>query len=279
MNNTPSNAPYIPDLGIVYPDEPDGRMVEFKVLRERIVDENYPFLDKSFKARFWKILCYVAIFVLVFSISPIRFGYRVKGRKILRKHRKLLKNGAITVANHMQRWDFLFALQAVRYRRMYFPVWKEQLNGPDEGRIRAAGGIPIPDDISTMKSFNKAFDELVAKKKWIHIFPEGSRFDYFHYIRPFKKGAFTMAQRYNLPVIPIAFSYRKPVFPYTILNSIRSLTGRQKLPMITACIGEPIQIDPSLPRKEAILKLRKECHEAVVRLAGIQNNKFPAEGD
>jgi hypothetical protein len=49
--------------------------------------------------------------------------------------------------------------------------------------------------------------------------------------------------------------------------------------MITARIGEPILIDPSLGRKEAVIKIRKECHEAVVRLAGITNNPYPPEGD
>jgi 1-acyl-sn-glycerol-3-phosphate acyltransferase len=209
----------------------------------------------------------------------LRFGLKIKGRKILRKHRKIFKNGAMTISNHMHRWDFLFTLNAVRYRMMYFPVWKEQLNGPDENFIRFAGGIPIPDTIQTMKHFNKAFDELNSKKKWIHVFPESSRFDYFQPIRPFKKGAFTMAHRYNLPVIPIAFSYRKPCFPFTVINALRGITGKQKLPMITANIGEPVLPDPALPRKEAVSKLRKECHESMVRLAGIQNNKYPAEGD
>jgi hypothetical protein len=49
--------------------------------------------------------------------------------------------------------------------------------------------------------------------------------------------------------------------------------------MITIRIGEPILLDETLGRKEAVAKMRKECHEAVVRLAGITNNKYPAEGD
>ena len=88
-----------------------------------------------------------------------------------------------------------------------------------------------------------------------------------------------MAHKYNLPVIPIAFSYRKPRFPFTIVNFIRSLMGIQKLPMITVRIGEPILIDENLTRKEAVNKLRKDCHEAIVRLVGIRDNPYPPEGD
>ena len=271
--------PYVPELGIVYPDKPDEHMVPFKVLHERIVDEHYPFLDKSFRFRFMRGLMHLGIYTIVFTLAPLRFGIKIEGRDILRKHKKLLKNGAMTVSNHIHRWDFLFVLQALRYRMMYFPVWKEQLNGADEGFIRLAGGIPVPEDIHTIKYFNQAFDEINAKKKWIHVFPESARFDYFQPIRPFKKGVFTMAHRYNLPVLPIAFSYRKPRFPFTLMNHFRSAQGNFKLPMITVRIGEPILLDSTLTRKEAVQKLRKDCHEAIVRLAGIRENPYPAEGD
>jgi 1-acyl-sn-glycerol-3-phosphate acyltransferase len=263
--------PYVPELGLEYPSEPDGRMVNFEVLRDIKLDAHYPFLDKSFKFRFMRSLEYLGIFTLVALLSPLRYNLKIEGRIILRKYRKLLKDGAMTVSNHVHRWDFLFVLLAVRYRMMYFPVWKEQLNGPDINFIRLAGGIPIPDSIQAIKYFNKAFDEIHAQKTWIHVFPESSRFDYFQPIRPFKKGVFTMAQRYNLPVLPLAISYRKPRFPWSL--------RKKKIPLITIRIGEPITLDETLSRKEAVLKLRKETHEAVVRLAGISNNQYPAEGD
>jgi 1-acyl-sn-glycerol-3-phosphate acyltransferase len=270
--------PYVPDLGIVYPDKPDGRMVNFKVVRDITLDENYPFLDRTFSFRLKRVIIYLTIFTLVRLLSFLRFGLKIEGRNILRKHRKLFKNGAMTVSNHVQRWDFMFVQLAVRYHMMYFPVWKEQLRSPDMTAIRLAGGIPIPDNIQTMKHFNKAFDDIHAQKKWFHAFPESSRFDYFHSIRPFKKGVFTMAYRYNVPIIPLAISWRKPHF-FSIDNLFRSMAGKQKLPMITIRIGEPLLFDPNLPRKEAVQKMRKDCHAAVVRLAGIRDNPYPAEGD
>jgi len=276
---TLSSEPYKPELNIVYPEKPDEHIVELKITHDVLLDENYPFLNKSFIFGVKRFLQHLGSHTLVTIMCFVRFGLRIEGRKILRKYRKLLKNGAMTVSNHVHRWDFLFVLQAVRFRMMYFPVWKEQLRGSDEGYIRRAGGIPVPDEIHLIKYFNKAFDEIHAMKKWIHVFPESSRFDYFQPIRPFKKGVFTMAHRYNLPTIPIAFLYRKPHFPFTMVNLLRSLTGRQKLPMITLRMGEPIMLDESLSRKDAIQKLRKDCHEAIVRLAGIRDNPYPAEGD
>ena len=271
--------PYVPDLGLTYPEQLDGRMVKMKIVRQVVIDENYPFLEKSVKYKFLRFGLHVIVHGLMHFLSILRFGLKIEGRKNLRKHRKLLKDGAMTICNHVHRWDFPFVLMAVRYRTMYFPVWKETLNSPDAPIIRCGGGIPIPDEIGPIKFFNQAFDEVRARKKWIHVYPEGSRFDYFQPIRPFKKGTFTMAHKYKLPVVPLAISYRKPCFPFTIINWLRSLVGIQKLPMITIRVGEPIMFDETLTRKEAVQKLRKDCHAAVVRLAGIKENPYPAESD
>jgi 1-acyl-sn-glycerol-3-phosphate acyltransferase len=273
MPQTNRPEPYIPRLGIVYPDSPDAHMEGRKGKRaaEPIVDENYPFLDKSWGFRFWSALLYLGIFVLVFILSPVRFGLRIEGRRILKKHRGLLRGGAMTVSNHTLRWDLLMVLQAVRFRRLYFPAWKENLAGPDRDLIRLAGGIPVPSSIHTMKKFNQAFDELHQKRKWFHVFPEGSNWHYYHYIRPFKKGMFTMAYNYRLPVIPMAFSYREPRGLYRLF--------KRGYPLITLRIGEPILPDFSKPRREAVSLLRAQTHRRIVELAGLTGNPFPCEGD
>jgi 1-acyl-sn-glycerol-3-phosphate acyltransferase len=268
-------APYVPDLGIKYPEDPFEHMIPPVKEVELKLDKNYPFLDKSPGFRFSSAMLYLVIFTLVFVLSPLRFGLKIKGRKILRKYRELLKNGAMTVSNHVQRWDFLFVLQAVCYRRIWFPAWKENLMGPDRNLIRLAGGVPVPEDIHTIRYFNEAFDELHKRKKWIHVFPESARWDYFVPVRPFKKGMFSMAYKYKLPVLPLAFSYRRPGFFFALINKLR----KKELPMITVTIGEPIMPDRSLGRKEAVQKLRKLCHERIIELAGIEDNPYPAEGD
>ena len=277
---TVHSEPYVPQMDVVYPSRLDEHMINLRITHEVIVDEKYPFLEKSFSFKFMRGLVHLAIFTIIFLIlSPLRFGIKIEGRKILRKHRKLLKNGAMTISNHVHRWDFLFILQAVRYRAMFFPAWKENLNTSDKDFMRLAGAVPIPANIRTIKYFNQAFDEIHAMKKWIHCYPEQSLFYYFQPIRPFKKGVFTIAHRYNLPVIPLAFSYRKAHFPFTMVNTFRAIVGNKKLPMITLRVGEPLFFDTSLGRREAVQKMRRDCHEAIVRLAGISNNPYPAEGD
>ncbi|MDR0690138.1 MAG: 1-acyl-sn-glycerol-3-phosphate acyltransferase [Spirochaetaceae bacterium] len=271
MKPNPNQVPYVPNLDLVYPANPDDHMILGPQEVDLVLDEHYPFLDKSPAFRIRSALIYLGIFTLVFIIAPIRFGLKIEGRGKLKKHRALFRNGALTVSNHVLRWDFLCILQAIRFRRLYFPAWKENISGPDRNLIRLVGGIPVPTDIHGIKYFNRAFDELHEKKKWFHVFPEGSNWPYYQPIRPFKKGMFTMAYKYNLPVIPMAFSYRPSRGLYRIF--------KKNYPLITLRVGEPILPDLTLSRKEAVNLLREQCHKTIVDLAGIRNNPWSCAGD
>jgi 1-acyl-sn-glycerol-3-phosphate acyltransferase len=270
MKDHADRAPYVPQVGLKYPENPDTHMLPLTGTPP-VIDEHYPFLDKSFSARLWSATIYLGIFTLVFILNRLRFGLRIEGRSILKKNRALLKKGALTVSNHMLRWDFLMVLQAVRFRRLYFPAWKENLAGPDRDVIRGAGGIPVPDSIHVIRYFNQAFDELHARRKWFHVFPEGSNWPYFQPIRPFQKGMFSMAYKYNIPVIPMAFSYRPRSGLHKFFN--------KNYPLITLRIAEPILPDQSKPRREATALLREQTHRKIVELAGVIDNPYPCEGD
>jgi 1-acyl-sn-glycerol-3-phosphate acyltransferase len=266
---------YVPELGLRYPDKPDAHMYPQQREAELVLDEGYPFLDRSFSFRFKSALLYLGIFTLVFPLNIIRFGLRIEGRGILKKNREILRKGALTVSNHVLHWDFLMVLQAIRFRRLWYPAFKDNLTGPGRGLIRLTGGIPVPDRIHGMKFFNRAFDELHKKKKWFHVFPEGANWHYYQPIRPFKKGMFTVAWNYKLPVIPLAFSWRPARGIHRIFNRIAG----KNYPLVTLRIGEPLLPDLSRPRKEAVALLRKEVHRRIVELAGIRDNPFPPEGD
>ena len=47
---------YIPDMGIEYPDDPAQRILLPVKIRDVIIDQNYPFLMKSFKEKFFHAL-------------------------------------------------------------------------------------------------------------------------------------------------------------------------------------------------------------------------------
>ncbi len=260
---------YIPEMGEQYPERPDERMVPSIKIRDVKIDENYPYLMKSFKDKLLHILQYLGIFVLVFPLQKIRYGLKIQGRDKLRKNKALLKNGALTVSNHVYRWDFLAVLQAVRYRREWFPTFADNMENKDAGLIRNAGGIPIPEQgMGSMRKFNEAFDTLHARRKWIHVFPESCRWNWYQPIRPFKQGAFYMAYRYELPVLPIVIHYRK-------VSGWRKLLGI-KHPLITVSVCDPIVPDKNNGRKAECLNMCEKAHKEMCEAAGIIQNKWPA---
>ena len=254
---------YIPDMGIEYPDDPAQRILLPVKIRNVIIDRNYPFLMKSFKEKFFHYIIYAAIFTVVPLIHWVRHDIRIEGRSNLKRNKKLFKNGAMTVCNHVYRWDFLAVLQAVGKRRVFFPALADNLCGKDAFLIRSAGGIPVPTDgrMGTARKFNEAFDRLHERRKWLHVFPEYCRWNWYEPVRPFKKGAFELAYRYNLPVIPMAISYR-PV------KGWRKLLGFKE-PLITLRIGTPVIPDKNSKRKEDAIRMCKEAHAQVCELAGI----------
>lgn len=264
---------FIPETGTDYPGIPDQPLLSPKKLREVVLDENYPYLDKSFGARLRHVAIYAGIFALVFPLQKIRYGLKIVGRENITKNRRLLRGGAVTVCNHVYRWDFLAVLQAARWRRIWFPARADNLQGSDAGLIRAAGGIPIPEGLAASRKFNRAFDELHAKRKWIHVFPEACRWDFYQPIRPFKKGAFSMAVRYGIPVVPMVISYRDPG------ESLFHRAIGTRHPLITISVGKPLLADAGLSRKEAAGRLRSEAHAAMCAMAGIKRNCWPPSGD
>ncbi len=263
---------FIPDTGITYPEIPDERMFPSVAIRNIEVDENYPYLMKSFKEKFFHYLVYAAIFTFVPFVHKFRHDIKIEGVQNLKKNKKLFKNGAITVANHVYRWDFLAVVQAVSKigkRRLYFPTFADKVNEKDALLIRSAGGIPIPEKgMGATRKFNEAFDTLASKKKWIHVFPEHCRWNYYEPIRPFKTGAFAMAYRYDLPVIPMAIHYR-PVTGW------RKRLGL-KDPLITISIGEPIIPNKQEKRKEESKRMCLEAHAQICSMAGIVQNGWNA---
>lgn len=258
---------FIPKTKIEYPDKPDQFIYEPRYKKVRVpIDENYPFEDKSLKAKIRNFIIYTGIFTLVFALHPLIYGLRIKGKENIRKNRKLFKNGAITVCNHVYRWDFLAILQAVKYRRLWFPARSDLVFTSDEFQVLGAGGIPLPETMSAAKKFNEAFDHLHEKKKWIHVFPESCRWDFYQPIRPFKAGAFAFAYKYQMPVIPMVITYRPRTGFYKIFRK------RKNDPLITLTIGKPCMPDLTLQRKHSSIKLLEEVHKIMEDMAGIEKN-------
>lgn len=240
-------------------------------VRDLVFDDSYPYLDKSFKFRLNRWFLYNVMGSITRVISRVFYGVRVEGAENLKKHKDLFANGAMTVCNHIGRWDMICVLEALKYRRMWIPMFRLSFMGKDGWMMKHVGGIPVPDTRQGLRLFNEAFDELHERKAWIHIFPESCSWKYYAPLRPFKIGAFNMAYKYNLPIIPFVITYRERTGFYKIFKTNE--------PLFTIHVGEPILPDTTHPRKEDAMRLREQTHAQMLRMAGIIHNPWPAAMD
>ena len=233
-----------------YPEYTDRHYIKITKNRGYVFDKNYPYIDTSKSFRFKRWLVRKIIIIIVFLLARIRLGLRIKGRKYIKKNKKLLKEGVISVSNHIHMWDYLAILIGIRYHKPNYLAWDKNVNGKDGKLVRLTGGIPIPvDDIEATKVYLKVVNDYVNNGGWLHIYAEGSMWEYYRYIRPFKKGIAYFSIKNNKPILPMAFSYRKP-------NFIRRVIFRQKA-LLTLNIGELIYPNNDLNKKEMELDLIK----------------------
>lgn len=266
---------YVPPVTIDYPEN-DPYVGLYKPVYDRPfpeIDADYPYVDDSFRNRLRLLFAHYCILRPLGWFLRVKYGLRWTGRENLRRYRKQLSAGAITVANHCYRHDCASVLTAIHStRHLRIPMFAPNFRTKDQFFLQAVGGIPIPQPeagISAMKAFNAAFDEFHRRGYWFHIFPEAKRWDWYKPLRPFQKGAFTMAYKYNMPIVPCAVTYR----PRT---GIFRWLGSEDEPLVQVNIGEPIFPDTTQPRAAEVDRLLNTTHQTVCRLAGITHNTWPS---
>lgn len=254
-----------------YPLETDRHYLEIHKDRGYVFDTKYPYIDRSKGFLFRQGVVRFLLNAFVFWIAAARLGLKIEGRENIRKNKEILKNGVVSVANHVHMWDYIAVMTAIRPFRSNLLAWAPNINGENGTLIRMVGGIPIPEgNTAATKTYLKVMRDLLQNRHgWLHIYAEGSMWEYYRPIRPFKRGAAHIACDSDKPILPLAFSYREPGW-------IRKHIFRQ-IATFTLHVGEPLFPDKELNAKEREKDLLIRSHEAVCRLAGIdpEENPYP----
>lgn len=253
-----------------YPELTDKHYITVKKDNGLVFDENYPYVDRSLPFRFLLAICRVPLTLIVFPAMRVRLGLRIRGRENLKAHRDVIKRGVISCSNHVHFWDYIAVMRAAAPRITNVIVWSRNIRGENGTISRLTGGIPFPDgNVHGIGAFMRAVKGQLDRGGWLHIYAEGSMWEYYRPIRPFKIGTAQIAVKAGKPVLPMAFSYRKPGF-------IRKKVFRQ-IALFDLNIGEPIFPDETLPVRERETDLTRRAHAEVCRLAGIdpEDNLYP----
>jgi 1-acyl-sn-glycerol-3-phosphate acyltransferase len=249
-----------------YPELTDRHYLVVKKNRGIVFDADYPYVDRSRAFRFKQTLFRIPLRLIVLPLTRIRLGLRIKGKKNLRKNRELLSGGAITCSNHVHLWDYLAILNVFDPKKTHVIVWAPNVNGESGNLVRMVGGIPVPESgVAATKAELAAIEGALGRGEFVQLYAEGSMWEYYCPIRPFKRGIGYLAAKTGKPVIPMAFSYREPGW-------IRKHFFRQ-IALFNLNIGEPLMADESLEPKERETDLVIRAHRAVCKLAGIDPDK------
>lgn len=120
----------------------------------------------------------------------------------------------VVVANHLSTLDIMACFLAVRIPIRYLAK-KELFKVPILAQgMRAVGIIEVDREARSAvhAEVNRQAQDLIAKKRSLIIYPEGTR-PRDGVMRPFKKGAFTMAISGGLPILPVTISGSYEAFP------------------------------------------------------------------
>lgn len=174
---------------------------------------------------------------------------------------KNVKTGAMITCNHFNPFDS-FTIEKVfrstkqhRSKKLYKVIREgNYTNFPGfyGFLFRNADTLPLSSNKRTMVNFMKAVDVILQKGDFILIYPEQSMWWNYRKPKPLKDGAFKMATRSNVPVIPIFI---------TMEDS--DIIGEDGFPIqeYTVNIEKPIYPDSEKSEKENTVMMKDKNYE------------------
>lgn len=195
------------------------------------------------------------------------FNYILKYNKLIIKEVKGIQNfskvesGAIITCNHFNPFDSFtvektFRTTEVSKSKKLYKVIREgnytNFPGFYGFLFRNCNTLPLSSNVKTMTDFMNAVDKILQRGDFILIYPEQSMWWNYKKPKPLKDGAFKIATRNNVPVIPVFI---------TMQDS--DIIGDDGLPVqeYTVHIEEPIYPENSLTKKEKIEKMKEKNFE------------------
>ena len=191
----------------------------------------------------------------------------LKDNKLIIKDIKGIENlqavnsGAIITCNHFNPYDSftvekVFRVSGQSKNKKLFKVIREgnytNFPGMYGFFFRNCDTLPLSSNKRTMIEFIKAVDVILKRGDFILVYPEQSMWWNYRKPKPLKNGAFNLAVRSKVPVIPIFITMEDSDF-----------VGDDGFPVqeYTVNIGKPIYPDSNLSEKENTVMMRDKNYE------------------
>ncbi len=170
-----------------------------------------------------------------------------------------VKGGCIVTCNHFSISDHYAVWTALRESmggRMLYKVIREgnYTNPPKPFGLfmRHCNTLPLSSHRATMAKFLDAVRVLLSRGETILIYPEQGLWWDYKKPRPMQDGAFSLAVKNKVPVVPIFITTEE--------------TDPSSAPAYTLHVLPAIYPDESLPQKDARLRMKDENYKAWVKV-------------
>lgn len=207
-------------------------------------DEHFDYYKKNNR-----FICLVVRSVLATAgklLVKVAYGAKVVGKENLKQ---LGTSGALCVCNHFHLLDTLFVREALGHFRSYHTMGAaNNKTGLGGAIIRCGGMLPLSDNLTAMRNFNREVDRLLKAGKFVNFYAEQAMWTNYQKPRPMKEGAFYYAVKSNVPVVPIFCTFRKNKFGHMRRLRIHILP--------------PVYADETLPRKQRMAVLKEQAETA-----------------
>ncbi len=206
---------------------------------------NYDYYRRSFGKKFS-----TAITGSIFKLGSHIFAAHYKLKIIGKENLKLIKDtGALVTTNHIHHIDCALIRYITRSRKLKITMGEfNNFRGVGGNIIRSAVAMPMSSNPICTKNFHRAIGYYLQHKYLISFCPEGSLWYCYEKPRPLLSGAYHFAVKYNVPVLPMFFTFKD-------IKKRKDGTYRKK---IIVHIGKPIYPENNLTPKENIEYLKNE---------------------
>ena len=226
-------------------DDPESRV---------LLPDEIEYVDKGV----WGAVQREAAFLAAYTFLGVA---QLKKRVILRKpvgveHLTQVEGGAIITCNHFNPLDS-FVMQRVfdasHHKKRMYRIIREgnytSFGGFYGFLMRHCNTLPLSSNMETMKKLLRAVSRVLSEGNCVLIYPEQSMWWNYRKPKPLKPGAFDMAVKNQVPVVPCFITMRDSKY-----------IGPDGFPVqeYTPHIGAPIYPDTSLGRIAAREKLSRE---------------------
>lgn len=210
------------------------------------VDKNYKYLPKNPFVKAKRALQDFFFLKPFCKEANKLFQTQIVGRENLKD-----VQGAVVCCNHVNKLDCMAIRYALAPKKVYFTTAEfNNMKGFIGDMMRAGGILPMSENFAAQKNFVNAVSTVLKRKQFVTFFPERSEWWGYEKPRPHENGAYHVAARNNVPILPVFITFNQTE------ESKKSRTG---IKQFVVNILPPIYPNAELSLKQNMATMKEKC--------------------